>query len=178
MKFKAGNIAVSTKSAGFATEYAANKIAEGFRPQLYRRPSGKQGLVFQPRPAKPRPAIYLVLKMRMASYLGDYGAGQTLSTFSLLPGEKTVIQIRDYRHNETTQATSESVLDSYSESAMEDLQTTVEESSGQTTRVERDRHGHDGSSCRRRSRNQPRHRQAGRRGRRRGVQRQHHAPRR
>ena len=131
---------VSTKSASFATEYAANKIAEGFRPQLYRRPSGKQGLVFQPRPKAARPAIYLVMKMRMASYLGDYGAGQTLSTFSLLPGEKTVIEIRDYRHNETTQASSESVLDSYSEFAMEDLQTTVEASTFDGRRIERDRH--------------------------------------
>ena len=128
VRMKAVNIQVSTKSASFATEYAANKIAEGFRPLLYRRPSGKQGLVFQPRPKAARPAIYLVMKMRMASYLGDYGAGQTLSTFSLLPGEKTVIEIRDYRHDETTQSSSQSVLDSYSESAMEDLQTTIEAS--------------------------------------------------
>src|SRR5215475_12912557 len=83
VRMQAANIQVSTKSASFATTYAANKIAEGFRPLLYRRPSGKQGLVFQPRPKAARPAIYLVMKMRMASYLGDYGAGQTLSTFSL-----------------------------------------------------------------------------------------------
>ncbi len=133
VKFQAGNIPVSTKSTSFATEYVANKIADGFRPQLYRRPSGKQGLIFHPRPRQARPAIYLVLKMRMASYLGDYGAGQTLSTFSLLPGEKTVIQIRDYRHNETTKVTSQSVLDSYSESSMDDLQTTVEASTSQTS---------------------------------------------
>jgi hypothetical protein len=120
VKLKAANLTVSTKTASFATEYAANKIAEGFRPQLVRRASGKQGLIFQPRPKKANPAIYLVLRMKMASYLGDYGAGQTLSTFSLLPGEKTTIQVRDYRHNETTKATSQSVLDSYSESAMED----------------------------------------------------------
>lgn len=130
VKFKAANLTVSTKSVGFATEYAASKIADGFRPQLVTRPTGKQALVFQPRPAKATPAIYLRLKMKMASYLGDYGAGQTLSTFSLLPGEKTTIQIRDYRHDETTRATSESVLDSYSESAMEDLQTTIEASTG------------------------------------------------
>lgn len=133
VKFQAGNIPVSTKSTSFATEYVANKIADGFRPELYRRPSGKQGLVFHPRPTQPRPAIYLVLKMRMASYLGDYGAGQTLSTFSLLPGEKSVIQIRDYRHNETTKATSQSVLDSYSESSMDDLQTTIEASTAQSS---------------------------------------------
>lgn len=128
IKFKAANLSVSTRSAPFATSYLAHRIAMGDRPVLYRRPSGKQGLVFQPRPKKAEPAIYLVLKMRMASYLGDYGAGQTVSTFSLLPGEKTTIQIRDFRHNETTRSSSESVLDSYSESAMEDLQSTIEES--------------------------------------------------
>ena len=129
VKFKAANLTVSTQSASFARDYSAHKIAEGFRPQIIRRASGKQEVIFQKRPSKPRPSIYMVMKMRMASYLGDYGAGQTLSTFSLLPGEKTVIEIRDYRHNETTRSTSESVLDSYSESAMDDLQTTVETSS-------------------------------------------------
>jgi hypothetical protein len=129
VKFRAANIPVSTKSTETAIPYMANKIAEGFRPVLQKRASGKQGLIFQPRPSKASPAIYLVMKMRMASYLGDYGAGQTLSTFSLLPGEKTTIQIRDYRHDEITKATSQSVLDSYSESAMEDLQTTVENAS-------------------------------------------------
>lgn len=129
VKFKAANIPVSTKSTETAIPYMANKIADGFRPVLQTRASGKQGLIFQPRPTKAKPAIYLVMKMRMASYLGDYGAGQTLSTFSLLPGEKTTIQIRDYRHDETTKSTSQSVLDSYSESAMEDLQTTVENAS-------------------------------------------------
>ena len=129
VKFKAANIPVSTKSTETAIPYMANKIADGFRPVLQTRASGKQGLSFQPRPTKAKPAIYLVMKMRMASYLGDYGAGQTLSTFSLLPGEKTTIQIRDYRHDETTKSTSQSVLDSYSESAMEDLQTTVENAS-------------------------------------------------
>lgn len=126
VKFKAANLTVSTKSASFATDYVANKIADGFRPVLVRRATGKQALVFQPRPKAPQPAIYLVMHMKMVSYLGDYGAGQTLSTFSLLPGEKTVIQIRDYRHDETTRTTSQSVLDSYSESAMEDLQATIE----------------------------------------------------
>ena len=128
VKFKAANLTVSTKSTSFATQYAANKIAEGYRPKLVRRASGKQELVFQKRPKGARPAIYMVMKMRMASYLGDYGAGQTLSTYSLLPGEKSVIEIRDYRHNETTRASSQSVLDSYSESSMEDLQSTVEAS--------------------------------------------------
>ncbi len=128
VKFKAANLTVSTQSASFAREYAANKIAEGCRPLIVRRSSGKQEVRFQRRPKGARPAIYMVMKMRIASYLGDYGAGQTLSTFSLLPGEKTVIEIRDYRHNETTSTSSQSVLDSYSETAMDDLQSTIETS--------------------------------------------------
>ena len=130
VKFKAANLTVSTQSTSFATEYSANKIAEGFRPVLVRRPSGKQSLVFQPRPRQPQPAIYMVMRMKMATYPDDYGAGNTISTFTLLPGENTVIQIVDFRHDETTKTTSESVLDSYSEHAMEDLQTTIETSTG------------------------------------------------
>ena len=64
---KAANLTVSTKSARFATEDAATKIAEGFRPALARRPTGKQSLVFQPRPRKARPAIYMVMRMKMAT---------------------------------------------------------------------------------------------------------------
>ena len=128
VKFKAANLTVSTTSAAQANLYAANKIAEGFRPVIVRRASGRQQLVFQRRPRQARPSIYLVLKLRMASFLGDYGAGETVSTTSILPGESTTIQIRDYRHIETTRHQSESVLDSYSESAMDDLQTTIETS--------------------------------------------------
>ena len=124
--YKAGNIPVPSKASGFSSDFIANKINDGFRPVVSKRPSGLQGLTFQPRPTKATPRLYLVMKMRMASYLGDYGAGQTLSTFSLLPGEKTVIEIVDYRHREETRSSSQSVLDSYSESAMDDLQTTIE----------------------------------------------------
>lgn len=126
VRFQAGNITVASRTTEFSTEYLANKISEGFQPVLYNRPSGKQAVRFVKRPREAEPAIYMVMRMRMASFLGDYGAGQTLSTFSLLPGEKSVIEIRDYRHNATTKVSSQSVLDSYSESSMEDLQSTVE----------------------------------------------------
>jgi hypothetical protein len=125
--FKAGNIPVPTKSTEFSVDYLANRINDDFRPVLYKRPSGKQGLRFAPRPKAPQPSIFIVLHMKMATYAGDYGAGTTLKTFSLLPREKTVIEIRDYRHQEETRSSSQSVMDSYSESCMDDLQTTIEE---------------------------------------------------
>ncbi|WP_020591504.1 hypothetical protein [Kiloniella laminariae] len=129
---KSGNIPVSTGALPFSTSYIANRINDGFRPQLYTRLSGRQGLKFIPRPKQARPAIYMVLRMKMASYLGDYGAGQTLKTFSLLPGETTTISLKSYTHNEETSKTAESVLDSYSESVTEELQTTVEHTTQQT----------------------------------------------
>lgn len=129
--FKAANIPVATKTVQSSTEYIANRINQGDRPVLYKRSTGKQGLRFSKRPARPTPSIFMVMHMRMASHLGNYGAGKTLSTFSLLPGEKTVIEIRDYRHNEEVSSSSESVVDTYSDSSMTDLQTTIEESTEQ-----------------------------------------------
>lgn len=129
---KAANVPIATASvasAEFSNEHIANKIYEGYMPVLHTRFSGKQGLKFVKEPEKPSPAIFLVMRMRMASYLGDYGAGQTLSTFTLLPGEKTTISIRTYQHREETRTASQSILDSYSESCSDDLQTTVEQNS-------------------------------------------------
>jgi len=82
--FKAANIPVSSKSVEFSNDHIANKIYEGNMPVIHKRFSGKQGLKFVPEPPDPAPAIYVVMRMRMASYLGDYGAGQTLRV--LVPG--------------------------------------------------------------------------------------------
>lgn len=129
---KAAKIPIATAAVASeqtSNDHIANKIYEGYMPVVHRRFSGKQGLKFVKEPEKPSPGIFLVMRLRMASYLGDYGAGQTLSTFTLLPGEKTTITIRNYQHNEETRTASQSVLDSYSESCSDDLQTTVEQNS-------------------------------------------------
>jgi hypothetical protein len=62
VKFRAANIPVSTKSTETAIPYMANKIAEGFRPVLQKRASGKQGLIFQPRPSKASPSPHLTTR--------------------------------------------------------------------------------------------------------------------
>jgi hypothetical protein len=45
------------------------------------------------RPQDTTPRIFVIEEYTTASYLGDYGAGKVLNTFSLLPGEKN-----DYFH--------------------------------------------------------------------------------
>lgn len=65
-----------------------NQVVKGRRPFLIRNLWGKPLLYFVSRPIKPQPTISLVLHNKVCSYLGDYGAGRTVKTFSLLPGEK------------------------------------------------------------------------------------------
>jgi len=48
----------------------------------------------------------------MATFLGDYGLGRTLQTFSLLPGERTTITVESWRTDSTTREDASSVFDS------------------------------------------------------------------
>ncbi len=45
-------------------------------------------------PVKPNPRIYVIEEYKTASFLGNYGAGKTVQTFSLLPGEKQRLRLR------------------------------------------------------------------------------------
>jgi hypothetical protein len=99
----------------------AQKIADGFRPVLYKNNYGLVRLRYEPKPIL-KPRILLALRYKMCSFLGDYGAGRTVQTFSLFPSEKTTITVRTYQKNEEVKKKSEHVLDSYSESSTEDLQ--------------------------------------------------------
>ncbi|CAH1207217.1 hypothetical protein PAECIP111893_02719 [Paenibacillus plantiphilus] len=56
--------------------------------------------------------LILVESYRMSSYLANYGAGRTIKTFSLLPGEKSKISIRSYNQNEVTAKSAATILDS------------------------------------------------------------------
>jgi hypothetical protein len=58
------------------------------------------------------PQIALVETWQMASFLGDYGLGRTLQTFSLLPGERTTITVESWRTDSATREDASSVFDS------------------------------------------------------------------
>ncbi len=66
--------------------------------------------------------LILVESYRLSSYLGDYGAGKTINTFSLLPGEKTKISVKTYRQTETTANSASSILDSFTEESSKDFE--------------------------------------------------------
>lgn len=108
-----------------AKDYITLKTKQGYMPIPIRHFSNVQDVVYLPRPKAAKPVISIVLHMKVCSFLGDYGAGATLKTFSLYPGEKVEITIRHYLRNETTRKQSQHILDSYSQSCADDMQTAL-----------------------------------------------------
>lgn len=77
-------------------------------------------------PQEPKPYFAIIEEYTTCSFLGDYGAGRTLKTFSLLPGEKTTITVKTYKDSTTTKAFSENLLDSYSENSTAEMEKLME----------------------------------------------------
>ncbi|MEU0213081.1 hypothetical protein [Streptomyces canus] len=73
-----------------------------------------------------KPQISLVETYRLSTFLGQYGAGRTLKTFTLLPGEKTTISIKTFRKSETTSKSASSVLDSFTKESADDFENTIQ----------------------------------------------------
>jgi hypothetical protein len=133
LRIQTTHIPVKTTDLLDTSKYMAEKIVDGFMPIVTKRISGKEGIKFVRRPKQADPCLYMVMHMKMASYLGDYGAGQTIKTFSLLPGETTTISLKTYESSTETSSEAQSVLDSYSENTTDELQTTIENSTNQTS---------------------------------------------
>lgn len=106
----------------------AMQVAENKRrPIIEKNLFGKVYTRFITKPTVVQPRISFLFHFKMSSYLGDYGAGRTIKTFSLLPGEKTTITIRDFTHREESKKRSECILDSFSEHTVNEIQSYIEE---------------------------------------------------
>lgn len=100
----------------------AAQIEAGMQPQTHTNLYGNEVMEFIPEPIVPDPRLVICLQYRVCSFLGDYGAGSTVKTFSLLPGEKTEISVKTYKHLESIRKKAENVLDSFSESSTQELE--------------------------------------------------------
>jgi hypothetical protein len=144
--------------AGVPLDYVAGQVAAGRLPRLYKRFSGALALEFLDRPAAPQPTLTIVEHYRVCSFLGNYGAGKVVQTFSLLPGERTQITIKSYKNQSASESTtasssatttsdastgsqtntsnssvknrSENLLDSYSEAAANEFEDLVNSEHG------------------------------------------------
>ena len=79
------------------------------------------------RPKKPDARLFIIEEYKTASFLGDYGAGETVKTFSLLPGEKTTISVKTFKEKTSTQSRAENLMDSFSENSAKDFEKTLQE---------------------------------------------------
>ncbi|HXH14465.1 MAG TPA: hypothetical protein VNP04_32460 [Alphaproteobacteria bacterium] len=61
----------------------------------------------------PKPQLFLVEYYDLSSFLGDYGLGRTIKTFTLMPGEAVSIRVRTWRSSETRRRESSSIFDSF-----------------------------------------------------------------
>lgn len=89
-----------------------------------------------PDPERPNPHFYLIESVRLSSFLGDYGAGRIVKTFSLLPGEKTKISVRTFLSKESTRKQASSVLDSVTQESATDLEESVESEQSDQSKLE------------------------------------------
>jgi Bacterial Ig domain len=69
--------------------------------------------------------LIVVESYRLSSYLGNYGAGRTLKTFSLLPGEKTKISVKTFTKTETDAKDASSILDSFTQTSATNFETSM-----------------------------------------------------
>ena len=73
----------------------------------------------------PAPAFFLVEVWGISSFLGDYGMGRTVKTFTLLPGESTTISMKTWRSSESTIKEASSIVDSHTQEAADRFASTV-----------------------------------------------------
>jgi hypothetical protein len=73
----------------------------------------------------PQPALFIVQSVGISSFLGNYGLGRTVKTFTLLPGETAFIHTRTWRATEESMSQASSIIDSFDESSRERFEETV-----------------------------------------------------
>ena len=101
------------------------QLTAGARLAVIRDATGAFTYRFVPAPGHCRPGLVLVEHYQLTSVPARYGAGRTIKTFSLLPGETTNIRISTYkRSTQSTQQTS-SILDSVTDESQNEFGRTV-----------------------------------------------------
>lgn len=107
------------------SDYLVDVVADGNMVVKGVGVDGEPTVDTVPVPTEPDPHLYLVESLRLTSFLGDYGAGRIVKTFTLLPGEVTRISVKTFRQRESTRKSASSVLDSLTNESATDLETSV-----------------------------------------------------
>jgi hypothetical protein len=122
----ASNKKISTSLSGIKIDEVSQQLKAGSKLNIYRNMFGELTSNYIPiKPTVIRPRIVLVETYKLSTFLGSYGAGRTIKTFSLLPGEKTKLSIKTYHKTESTRNEASSILDSFTKESSEDFEESV-----------------------------------------------------
>lgn len=102
------------------------EIKKGYIPIITNTVNGIPVIKLGKDPKTVDPAIFIVETYKLSNYLGDYGAGRVINTFSLLPGEKTKISVKSYRSSTVTSKESSSIFDSYTTETEDSFEESVQ----------------------------------------------------
>ncbi|GJM42170.1 MAG: hypothetical protein DHS20C20_24520 [Ardenticatenaceae bacterium] len=109
------------------TDEVAYNMQAGRRLNVYTSFSGATKYNYLPEPKEAVPHLYLIETYRLSTFLGNYGAGRIIKTFTLLPGEKTKISVKTFTKTESQRKSSSSILDSFTEESADDFESSLQE---------------------------------------------------
>jgi hypothetical protein len=113
------------------------KLAVEACPILSTNLAGWEYISYMPDPVTPKPSLYMIETFRVETFLGNYGAGETVKTFSLLPGEKTTISIKTFKQIVKNKKDISNVLDSFNKETANELEKMLESESKSSKDKER-----------------------------------------
>ncbi|MBE9066056.1 hypothetical protein IQ260_05255, partial [Leptolyngbya cf. ectocarpi LEGE 11479] len=87
--------------------------------------AGQETIASYPVNRSEYPKLILIETYRLSSYRGNYGAGEVIKTFSLLPGEKTKISVQTYKKSEQDSKTASSIFDSFNKESATSFEDSV-----------------------------------------------------
>ncbi|MCW2914107.1 MAG: hypothetical protein JWN52_2175 [Actinomycetia bacterium] len=129
---EAGRAGVLQAIADLDEGTVVQQLISGGRLVVGRVETGEYAYRFLPTPEHCAPGLVLVEYYRLSSFPARYGAGRTIKTFSLLPGERTSIRVSTYKRSTESLQKTASILDATnSETESEFARTVNSEQSNQ-----------------------------------------------
>lgn len=109
------SVPLSNNFANIDPDIVAARMLNGERLVIYTSNYGDMQYRFVVERVLARPRLLLIESYRLSSYLGNYGAGRNIKTFSLLPGEKTKISVKSYTRKTEDAKSASSIFDSFTQ---------------------------------------------------------------
>lgn len=124
----ASTVPLSAKLAVLSPDEVTAMKQSGYILRLKRLLDGTLDYKYvpEPKPKEIKPRFYIVETYGLSSFLGSYGAGRVIKTFSLLPGEKTKISVKSYLKRTTDSKSATSILDSVTEESAREFENSIE----------------------------------------------------